>query len=126
MPTTTAPPTTTEPPSRAPITVRQAIDAARAARDEGMAQAEAADTTGWEKSLIDQAIAAFAGTGMPFSANDLRPLLPDVRTSLMGSRFYAASVRGEIRQVGLATSTKKNTHSKGIAQWIGVPTEGGA
>lgn len=100
------------------LTPAAAIAAARAARDEGMALAEDADTTGWEKNLIDQAIAAFAGTGEPFSANDLRPLLPDVRPALMGARFYAASVRGEIRRVGFATSTKKNTHSKDVAMWI--------
>lgn len=105
----------------APETVRDAIAAARAARDEGMAQAEDAGSD-WDKALIDQAIAAFAATGEPFSANDLRPLLPDVRTSLMGSRFYAASVRGEIQALGTTTSTKKNTHSKGVGLWLGVPS----
>ena len=96
------------------------IAAARAARDEGMAQAESADQFGWERSLIDQAIDAFAGTGLPFSANDLRPLLPDVRPSLIGSRFMAASVAGRIRRAGATTSTKKNTHSKDVALWVGV------
>lgn len=100
------------------LTPAAAIAAARAARDEGMALAEDADTTGWEKSLIDQAIAAFAATGEPFSINDFRDLMPDVRPALMGARFYAASVRGEIRRVGLTPSTKKNTHSKDVAVWI--------
>ena len=101
----------------------EAIAAARAARDQGMAQAEDADATGWEKALIDQAIRAFAATGQPFSANDLRPLLPDVRSSLMGSRFMAAAKAGQIRRVGLATSTKKNTHSKDVGRWVGVANQ---
>lgn len=96
----------------------QAVAAARTARDEGMAQAEDADASGWEKHLIDQAITAFAATGDPFSANDLRPLLPDVRSALMGARFMAAAKAGLIRRVGFATSTKKNTHSKDVAMWI--------
>lgn len=99
-------------------TVAEQIKAARAARDEGIAQAEDADRSGWDKALIDQAIAVFAGTGMPFSANDLRPLLPDVRPALMGARFMAAAHRDEIRHVGWTTSTKENTHSKPVAQWV--------
>lgn len=99
---------------------REAIAAARAERDQGMAHAEDADESGWEKSLIDQGIRAFAETGQPFSANDLRPLLPDVRSSLMGARFMAAAKAGRIRRVGLATSTKKNTHGKDVARWVGV------
>lgn len=103
---------------RAPQSVREAIAAARAARDEGMAQAEDADQSGWERSLIDQAITAFAATGEPFSANDLRGLLPDVRSALMGARFMAAAKAGQIRRVGFATSTKQNTHSKPVALWV--------
>jgi hypothetical protein len=73
----------------------------------------------WDKQLIDAAIAAFAEAGAPFSANDVRELLPDdVRTSLMGSRFFAAHVAKRIRRIGLTTSTKKNTHAKDVGQWI--------
>lgn len=100
--------------------IKQAIDAARAERDEAMAMAEEADRSGWDKKVIDQAIEAFARDGRPFSANDLRDLLPDVRTSLMGSRFYAASVAGLIRKQGRVTSTKRNTHAKDIDLWVGV------
>ncbi|MFC6342681.1 hypothetical protein ACFP8W_11880, partial [Nocardioides hankookensis] len=96
-------------------------DAARAARDQGIAHAELAGSD-WDKALIDQAIAAFAGTGVPFSANDLRPLLPDVRTSLMGSRFIAAAHHGVIQKLGGTTSTKKNTHFKPVGLWLGVPS----
>lgn len=106
----------------APSTVAEKIAAARAEMHAGMALAETGDQADWDRKLIDQAIAAFAITGEPFSANDLRDLLPDVRTTLMGSRFYAASVREEIRKVGDATSTKKNTHAKPVALWIGTAT----
>ena len=102
--------------------VVDAIAAAIAARDEGMRQAEEADRSGWNKALIDQAIDAMALTRRPFSANDLRELLPsDVPTPLIGSRFqHASRNRGVIRRVGLTTSTKKNTHGKDVGQWVGV------
>lgn len=94
------------------------IEEARKARAAGMALAQEADRDGWDKKTIDQAIHAFAGTGRPFSANDLRPLLPEVRSALMGARLYAASIRGLIRKCGQETSTKKNTHAKPVARWI--------
>lgn len=84
-----------------------------------MAQAEDAGSA-WDKALIDQAIDAFAAFGQPFSANNLRDLLPDVRQSLMGSRFYAASVQERIVRVGVVTSTKENTHAKPIELWLGA------
>ena len=91
-----------------------------AARDEGMAQAEEADRSGWNKSLIDQAIDAMARTGERFSANDLRVLLPDdVPGPLFGARFSAAQTAGRIRFVGYTRSTKKNTHGKPVAVWVG-------
>jgi transposase InsO family protein len=93
---------------------------ARAEKEAGMARAEAADITGWDRKIVDQAIAWFAKQGHPFSANDLRPWLPDVRTPIIGSRFGAASTMGVIRMVGDEHSTKRNTHAKRIGRWIGV------
>ena len=104
-----------------PTSTHDAIEAAIAARNEGWAQAEAADRSGWDKNLIDQAIDALAETGEPFSANELRELLPDnVRASLMGGRFVNARSRGVIRWDGWTTSTKRNTHGKGIGRYVGV------
>lgn len=101
--------------------VVEAVAAATAARDAGIANAEAGDLTGWNKALIDQAIEAFAYTGRPFSANDLRQVLPDdLPGALMGARFLAASNADRIRFVGRTTSTKKNTHAKDVALWVGV------
>lgn len=92
-----------------------------AARDEGMRQAEEADRSGWNKALIDQAIDVLAGTGEPFSANDLRVLLPDdLPGPLFGARFqHAARNRGVIRTHGRISSDKKNTHAHEIRVWVG-------
>lgn len=96
----------------------QLIEEARAAREAGIKQAEDADVDGWDKKTIAQAIRAFSGTGLPFSANDLRPLLPEVRSPLIGGCFLGALHQGVIRKVGAETSLKKNTHCKKIALWI--------
>lgn len=113
---------TADPTARA--TVARALDEARAQRDAGIAQAEAADLLGWDRSLIDQAIRVWADTGDPFSANELRDLLPDVRQSLIGARFMAASIRGQIVRVGQLNSTKASTHLKRIGLWIGAQATG--
>lgn len=101
--------------------VVDAIRDAIAARDAGIARAEASEITNWNRALIDQAIDAFAATGRPFSANDLRDLLPDVPGPLMGARFqHAANNRKVIRFTGYVTSTKKNTHAKPVGRWVGI------
>lgn len=102
--------------------VVDAIAAAKAARDEGIAAAESGQLSDWNKNLIDQAIDAFAATGRPFSANDLRQLLPDdLPGPLYGNRFtHAYKNRGVIRYVGSEPSTKKNTHLHPVARWVGV------
>ena len=41
-----------------------------------MALGESGDFTGWNRALIDQGIDMFAQSGVPFSANMLRELLP--------------------------------------------------
>jgi hypothetical protein len=104
--------------------VVDAIAAAVVARDAGMAQAEEADRSGWNTSLIDTAIRAFADTGRDFSANDVRVVLPDdVPGPLMGARFSAAQTLGQIRFRGYVRSSKVSTHSKRIAMWRGsTPT----
>jgi hypothetical protein len=104
--------------STATLTPREKIDAARAERDEALAHVEDADRDGWDRKVIDQAIEAFAEAGKPFSANDIRDLLPEVREALIGSRFMSASVRRYIRKVGRVPSTKKNTHAKEVAVWV--------
>lgn len=105
--------------------VVDAIAAARAERDIAFRTVDREDEQrgSWDRNLIDQAIDAFADLGEPFSANDVREVLPaDVRTTLMGARFTAAAKAGLIQSVGLITSTKRNTHAKPVAKWIRVTT----
>ena len=113
--------------AEAPIdlpTVRELIAKAIAARDAGIAQAED-NASDWDKALIDQAIAFFAKTGQPFSANDIRPLLPaDINCrGLMGGRFTAAYNRREIQPIGDHPSHKENTHGKRIMIWISATVD---
>lgn len=121
--TTVQPPATTS--VEIPTPVVEMMRAAIAARDEGIAQAEDADRSGWNKALIDQAIDAFATVGRPFSANDLRHVLPDdVPGPLMGARFlHASKGRDVIRFAGYVHSTKESTHYHPIKQWIGTQVE---
>lgn len=107
--------------------VVDAVRAAIVARDYGISLAESSELAALNKDLIDQAIDAFAASGQEFSANDLRHLLPDdVPGPLFGARFLAGRSRGVIRPVGWVTSTKKNTHAKPVARWVGTGTDPGA
>lgn len=71
----------------------------------------------WDRHVIDQAIREVAARGVPFSSNDVRPLLPAVRSALIGARFLAARKRGEIRRIGYVPSTDPGTHSHPVALW---------
>lgn len=65
----------------------------------------------WDRQVIDQAIRAFVTQGHPFSANDLRPLLPAVRKCLISRRLIEAQKQGLIRYVGVTPSTLPSTKS---------------
>ncbi len=68
----------------------------------------------WDKLVIDKVIHAFAAQGRPFSANDLRELLPPVRKALISHRLRVAHKDGLIRRVGKTPSTLKSTHAHEI------------
>lgn len=104
-------------------TATEALAEARRLRDEGIAQAEEADRDGWDCSVIDQAIKALNEQGQPWSANDLRALLPEVRQPLIGGRVRAAANRGDIRRVGYTPSTLESTHAHPIAVWVRATQE---
>jgi len=99
------------------MTAQMSLDDALTARDEALAQVEV-DADAQDRLVIDQAIRAVANYGHPFSANDVRPLLPLVRTSLVGARFMAASKAGLIRRTGWVTSTDPGTHARPIGLWV--------
>lgn len=72
-------------------------------------------------AVVDQAISRFAASGARFSANDVRPLLPALRSNnLVGARFNAARMRRQIVKVGEVISTDPGTHGKKVALYIGA------
>lgn len=72
------------------------------------------------RERIDRTIRRFAGAGIPFSANDVRPVLADIPGPIIGARFNAAARAGVIRHVGYVQSTKSNTHAHEIKLWRGA------
>jgi hypothetical protein len=90
---------------------------ARAARDRGMAAAEAGRGADWDRKVIDRAIAHLAATRQEFSANEVRELLPVVSGALIGSRFMAAYRRGDIERIGDVFATHAEGHGRRISLW---------
>lgn len=89
--------------------VRAAVESGWAAYKASTEEHGPADE--WDRKVIDQAIRAFVKQGRPFSANDLRPLLPAVRKCLISRRLIAAQHDGLIRYAGVTPSTLKSTKS---------------
>lgn len=90
------------------------------ARDEALRSVtEASDDQ--DIAVVDQAILNLAATGGRFSANDVRPLLPELRSkNLIGARFNALRMRRLIVKVGEVTSTDRGTHGKRVALYVGA------
>jgi hypothetical protein len=100
---------------------RDQVEAARDARDAGMAQAlNAADPR--IVLAIDEAIAKANASGEAWSANDIRDQFPTCRPGLIGERVRAAYMRRprEMTSIGRTPSTLKSTHAHEIKVWIGV------
>lgn len=99
------------------------LELGQALRDEGMrVVTEASDEQ--DRAVIDQAIRAMIERGRPFSANDVRPLLPPgIRSGLIGARFMLASRRKQIRKVNWVPSDDPGTHAHPIALWIGAAVD---
>lgn len=99
-----------------PLIVAPVSDEVRAAVESGRAAHRAATEThgpsdDWDNAVIRQAIEAFVRQGKPFSANDLRPLLPEVRKCLISRRLIDAQNDGLIRFAGVTPSTLPSTKS---------------
>lgn len=76
-----------------------------------------ASVTGWDTALLDQAIDAIGSAGRPFSANDLRAVLPELAHGAAGLFFHSLVRRRNPRQVdvvGEEPSTAESTHGKTI------------
>jgi hypothetical protein len=97
----------------------QQVELAEALRDEGMARTtQAADAA--DIAAIDDSIDRLNANGVPWSSNDLRALLPEVRQPLIGARVRAKARRGEMAKVGYTPSTLPSTHAHPVAVWQGV------
>jgi len=93
------------------------VPSAAEARDEAIERVER-DAWSADRDLIDQAITTVAGRGTPFSANEVRELLPvSVKRSLIGARFLAAAKAGWLVRIGYEPSTDPGTHSSPVAVW---------
>lgn len=89
-------------------------------RDEGIARAnENADE--WWASCFDAAVGYFASTGVPFTADDVRELIPTPdHPNRTGARFHAANRAGLIRPTGFALSRSRSRHAGVLRVWQGV------
>lgn len=91
-----------------------ASDDVRAAVASGWAAYEASTETDgpsdeWDNRVINEVIHHLVRAGRPFSANTMRPLLPEVRKALISRRLIDAQRDGLIRYVGVEPSTLPST-----------------
>lgn len=76
-------------------------------------------STRWSERAAE-AIRALAATGKPFTAEDVRRLVgkPD-RANSVGPALAAAHQRGEIRQLGSATASRRPRKGSSTFVWVG-------
>lgn len=107
-----------------PTPVQGVIDevAAAAAKQRGMAKADAATPVGWA-TACDAAIRLMARRGVIFQAADLveEGLVDEPpHYNMWGARFGAARAAGIIRPVGYARSKRVTTRHSACREWIGT------
>lgn len=73
----------------------------------------------WAPRAVHDAISKVAALGQPFSANDVRPLLPPgIPGPLLGACFRRAATAGLIRKTDRRVpSSEPSTHAHEIAVW---------
>lgn len=78
-----------------------------------------------QRADVDRALDRLILAGVPFSANELRPLVAQVRPALIGARVRAAATAGRIVRTGYVPSTSPRTHAHPVAVWspVGVGVE---
>jgi hypothetical protein len=97
-----------------------ALTAAEQGRDEAFARLDAADKAA-ELELILDAIAHAAATLPVFTANDVRPTLPEgVNKQRIGRAFSRAIELGIVEVVGLDRSNERSTHNARINRATGL------
>ena len=87
-------------------------------RDEGHTQVTAASDD-QDIAVVDQLIREHAALGRPFSINDIRPLVPALRSmNLLGARFRAAALRGDIAPTGrYPLATYASSRGRRVTEW---------
>lgn len=92
----------------------------RLLRDEGIARANA-NCDEWWANCFDAAVGYLASTGVPFTADDVRDLIPaSDQPNRVGARFYAACRAGLIQPVGFTLSRSRSRHAGVLRTWVGV------
>ncbi len=95
----------------------------RLLRDEGLARANH-NGDSWWKSCADTAITYLASTGMEFTADSLRDLIPSPdHPARTGARFSAAMKAGLIRPTGYAISRSSTRHAGVLRTWVGCDSK---
>ena len=88
-------------------------------RDEGIARANEA-TDQWWGSCFDTAVEYLASTRIPFTADDVREMIPAPdHPNRVGARFNAAYKAGRIAPVGYALSRSRSRHAGVLRLWSG-------
>lgn len=80
-----------------------------------------ADVTDWTDATLDQALLAIAGNNLPFSANDLWAIVPDMGRGAAGLYFGALSRRTAPRvlvKVGDEPSVNPAAHAKPVNLYL--------
>lgn len=93
-----------------------------ALRDGGVDRVSANTPDDW-KFACDTAIARFAATLKPFTAEDVRAIVgdPPNHPNAMGARFLIAARAGMLEKLGYKNPARPSSHSSVIAVWRGIP-----
>ena len=89
-----------------------------------MSQPAALEDLSWHSDAADM-IAAYAASGLTFSAEDLRKALrKPPQPNDIGAAFRAARVKGIITATGFRESTTPSRRGGVIRTWVAAPTKG--
>ena len=101
-------------------------DPATADRNRAFGNLDAADKAAELDAILD-VIGKHAATGREFTANEVRPDLPEgVNTNRIGRAFYRAIELGIVEPVALDRSNKRNTHRARINRYRAAVGQGAA
>ncbi|MFD7185537.1 hypothetical protein ACFV90_36945 [Streptomyces sp. NPDC059904] len=72
----------------------------------------------WDRFLVEQAVLHFGETRIDWSCNDIRDLLPELGTGLLGAVINSLRTAGVIEHTDrMVPSTQASTHAHRIAVW---------